>query len=66
MVFDFREKINGQQSFRWIALDRLVPEGMTPPMVKKVAELLRAEYLQKPISDNSGVEEGACYGSAIS
>lgn len=45
--FDFREKINGMQSFRWIPLSRLSPEDMTFPIDKRVVQLIKERYLSK-------------------
>lgn len=40
LPFDFPEKINGSQSFRWVPLKSLDPEEMTFPIDKKVAQML--------------------------
>lgn len=42
--FDFPDLINGNQSFRWISADRIIPEDFTFPIDKHVAHLLK-EYL---------------------
>ncbi len=38
--FDFTERVDGAQAFRWIALADLSPGDMTWPVDRKVAELL--------------------------
>jgi ADP-ribose pyrophosphatase YjhB (NUDIX family) len=43
-AFDFPEKKNGSQSFRWVAADQINPEEFTFPIDKHVAHLLK-EYL---------------------
>lgn len=40
--FDFAERIDGAQTFRWIPLDELSPDDLTFPVDKKVAEMLRS------------------------
>lgn len=40
--FDFAERVDGAQSFRWIPLDELSADDLTFPVDKKVAEMLRA------------------------
>jgi ADP-ribose pyrophosphatase YjhB (NUDIX family) len=45
--FDFREKINGMQSFRWIPLSRLSPEDMTFPIDKRVVQLIKERFLSE-------------------
>lgn len=42
--FDFPDLINGNQSFRWISADRIIPEDFIFPIDKHVAHLLK-EYL---------------------
>lgn len=42
--FDFQDLTNGNQSFRWISADRIIPEDFTFPIDKHVAHLLK-EYL---------------------
>lgn len=42
--FDFPEKKNGSQSFRWVSVDQINPEEFTFPIDKHVAHLLK-EYL---------------------
>lgn len=39
--FDFPEKINGSQSFRWKSIAELMPNDVTFPIDKKVVELLK-------------------------
>lgn len=39
--FDFAERIDGAQTFRWIPLDELSADDMTYPVDKKVAEMLK-------------------------
>jgi ADP-ribose pyrophosphatase YjhB (NUDIX family) len=39
--FDFEEKVNGNQSFRWVTIDELNPEELTFPIDKKVAQMLK-------------------------
>jgi ADP-ribose pyrophosphatase YjhB (NUDIX family) len=41
--FDFPEKVNGSQSFRWKAINELNPEELTFPIDKRVAEMLKGE-----------------------
>lgn len=38
--FDFPERVDGGQCFRWIPLDQLSPDELTFPVDKKVAEML--------------------------
>jgi len=45
--FDFKEKINGSQSFRWIPLKNITPQDLTFPIDKKVAEMLRIKFNQE-------------------
>lgn len=45
-AFDFPDLVNGTQSFRWIAADKINPEEFTFPIDKHVAHLLK-EYLIK-------------------
>ena len=40
--FDFPEKVEGAQSFRWLSLDDLSEEEITLPIDKKVARMLMA------------------------
>ena len=42
--FDFPDLTNGNQSFRWISADHIIPEDFTFPIDKHVAHLLK-EYL---------------------
>ena len=42
--FDFREMKNGNQSFRWISAEKLIPDEFTFPIDKHVALLLK-QYL---------------------
>ncbi len=42
--FDFAELKEGNQSFRWMAVNELAPEVLTFPIDKKVAELLTEKY----------------------
>lgn len=44
--FDFSEKIDGAQAFRWIPLDELSADDLTFPVDKKVAGLLRARFVK--------------------
>jgi len=39
--FDIPEKMNGQQSFRWVPLSRVVEEDLTFPVDRKVIRLLK-------------------------
>jgi ADP-ribose pyrophosphatase YjhB (NUDIX family) len=39
--FDFNGKVNGSQSFRWVDIDKLVPEELAFPIDRKVVRLLR-------------------------
>jgi 8-oxo-dGTP diphosphatase len=43
-LFDFPEKINGSQSFRWKAIKDLSTEEMTFSIDKKVVEMLKQIY----------------------
>jgi 8-oxo-dGTP diphosphatase len=43
-AFDFSERSNGSQSFRWIAIDSITPDMMTLPTDKKVARLLKKSF----------------------
>jgi len=45
-AFDFPDWVNGNQSFRWVAPEKLNPEEFTFPIDKHVAHLLK-EYLIK-------------------
>jgi ADP-ribose pyrophosphatase YjhB (NUDIX family) len=40
--FDFNGKVNGSQSFRWMDVDKLVPDELAFPIDRKVAQLLKA------------------------
>jgi 8-oxo-dGTP diphosphatase len=40
-VFEFKEEIDGAQTFRWVKLEELAPEKLTYPIDKRVAEMLR-------------------------
>ncbi len=44
--FDFSEMINGNQSFRWVNIQKLNPDEFTFPIDKHVAHLLK-EYLSQ-------------------
>jgi 8-oxo-dGTP diphosphatase len=39
--FDFPPNINGSQSFRWKAIDKLDPQELTFPIDQRVAEMLK-------------------------
>ena len=41
--FDFPEKVNGSQSFRWKAINELTIDDFTFPIDKRVAEMLKRE-----------------------
>jgi len=43
-AFDFPDLVNGNQSFRWVAAEKINPEEFTFPIDKHVAHLLK-EYL---------------------
>ena len=43
IVFDFKDNINGQQSLRWISVDKLKKDDFTLPIDKFVAEMLIRE-----------------------
>ena len=43
-AFDFPDWVNGNQSFRWVPADQIIPEEFTFPIDKHVAHLLK-EYL---------------------
>ena len=40
-LYDFPEKVNGSQSFRWKAITKLTSDDLTFPIDKKVAEMLK-------------------------
>lgn len=42
--FDFPDCVNGNQSFRWVSVDEIIPEDFTFPIDKHVAHLLK-DYL---------------------
>jgi 8-oxo-dGTP diphosphatase len=42
--FDFPEMENGCQSFRWVSIEKIIPDDFTFPIDKHVAHLLK-EYL---------------------
>ncbi len=42
--FDFPDLVNGNQSFRWVAVNQIIPDEFTFPIDKHVAHLL-IEYL---------------------
>lgn len=44
-AFDFKETIEGAQSFRWVMLKRLNPEELTFPIDQKIIPLLKEKYL---------------------
>jgi len=46
-AFNFPELINGNQSFRWIAVDKINPEEFSFPIDKHVAHLLKEFLIQK-------------------
>ncbi len=46
--FDFQERINGSQSFRWIVIDELRLERLTLPADRKVARLLKISNPPRP------------------
>ncbi len=43
-VFDFPEMVNGNQSFRWVSAEKIIPDDFTFPIDKHVALLLK-DYL---------------------
>jgi 8-oxo-dGTP diphosphatase len=43
--FDFAERIDGAQAFRWIPLSELSPADLTFPVDRKVAEMLKQNNL---------------------
>lgn len=45
--FDFPEMINGSQSFRWVAAEKINPEEFTFPIDKHVAHLLKEHLIRK-------------------
>jgi len=45
-AFDFPELVNGNQSFRWISADNIIPDDFTFPIDKHVALLLK-DYLNQ-------------------
>jgi hypothetical protein len=54
------------KEFDRIILTLIPYYGAMIPMDKKVAELLKSEYLSRLGSGNGDVEEGVCYDSTIS
>jgi len=42
--FDFPDLVNGNQSFRWISVEKIIPDDFTFPIDKHVALLLK-DYL---------------------
>jgi len=42
--FDFPDLVNGNQSFRWISVEKIIPDDFTFPIDKHVAHLLK-DYL---------------------
>lgn len=42
--FDFGERIDGAQAFRWIPLNELSADDLTFPVDKRVAELLKERF----------------------
>jgi 8-oxo-dGTP diphosphatase len=42
--FDFSDLVNGNQSFRWVSVETIIPDDFTFPIDKHVAHLLK-EYL---------------------
>lgn len=42
--FDFADKVNGSQSFRWVPVRDLEPDKLTFPIDKKVAEMIRNKF----------------------
>ena len=42
--FDFPDWVNGNQSFRWVSVNEIIPEDFTFPIDKHVAHLLK-DYL---------------------
>ena len=42
--YDFPEKINGSQSFRWKAISELTSDDLTFPIDKQVATMLKGEF----------------------
>ncbi|MBL7972311.1 MAG: NUDIX domain-containing protein [Prolixibacteraceae bacterium] len=45
--FDFPEMVNGGQSFRWVAAEKINPEEFTFPIDKHVAHLLKEHLIRK-------------------
>ncbi|WP_163717269.1 NUDIX hydrolase [Mangrovibacterium lignilyticum] len=45
-AFDFEPGQNGNQSFRWLSIEKLNPEEFTFPIDKHVANLLRERFQQ--------------------
>jgi len=45
--FDFDHVVDGAQSFRWVSLNDLKPDNLTFPIDKKVAMMLRDNFLNK-------------------
>lgn len=43
-AFDFENKQNGNQSFRWLSMEKMKPEEFTFPIDKHVANLLREKF----------------------
>ncbi len=44
-TFDFKETVEGAQSFRWVMLKKLKPEDLTFPIDQKIIPLLKEKYL---------------------
>lgn len=44
LPFDFKTKINGSQSFRWMPVKDLDPDQITFPIDKKVAGLIKDRF----------------------
>jgi len=45
--FDFPERKNGCQSFRWISVEKIIPDEFTFPIDKHVAHLLKEFLIRK-------------------
>ena len=48
--FDFPEKIDGAQSFRWLKINELSEDNFTFPIDKKIAMDLRKDFIQAVLS----------------
>ena len=45
--YDFKEKINGSQSFRWVPLRDMNPDELTFPVDRKVAGMVKEKFTRE-------------------